>query len=268
MRVGVLAYINSLPVTWGLESGQVGPGTQILSEPPRELNRMTQEGSLDITPVSSIQWLHCHQCYRAVPGLALSSRGPVQSVKLFSRAPVDQLAGQRVAVTGASATSRVLLQILIPGLIPVPLEGAPALSAALPACLLIGDQALLEAPEADYSLDLGQAWFERTGLPMVFALWLVRRDRSSSQASELLGASQSWGDAHRDEVLAEAGRRTGLSRERLDDYYRGLYFSVGEAEQRGLFEYYRQAAELGLAPACPDNLRTEFGTPAGLAAPR
>ena len=259
MKIGCLAYINSLPVTWGLESGAVTPGTEVISAEPSRLNQLTQEGALDVTPVSSIQWLHCHERYRALPGLALSSRGPVQSVKLFSRIPVAELAGKRVAITGASATSRILLQILVPGLIPVALQGPPQLSADLPACLLIGDQALLQAPPAEHSLDLGQAWFEHTGgLPMVFAMWLVHRRADLEAASRLLRESQQWGLRNRDQVLREAARRTGLSAARLDDYYRGLYFHVGEAEQRGLFEYYRQAARLGLAPEAPESMCSEF----------
>jgi chorismate dehydratase len=251
MKIGCLAYINSLPVTWGLESGAVAPGTDIVAAQPSRLNELTRQRALDVTPVSSIQWLHCHENYRPVPGVALSSRGPVQSVMLFSRVPIGELKGRKVAITGATATSRVLLQILVPGIVPVPID-EPA-----DACLLIGDQALLERPEVPHVLDLGQAWFERTGLPMVFAMWLVKRELVD-EASQLLGESQRWGETHPQQVLGEAELRTGLSRARLQDYYSGLYFTVGEAERRGLFEYYRQAALLGLAPGLPDEIQLEF----------
>src|ERR671924_383630 len=70
------------------------------------------------------------------------------------------------AVTPESATSVVLTKVLLPEAVHVPLgEEADAR-------LLIGDAALksaFEDPTPHY--DLGRLWLERTGLPMVFAVW-------------------------------------------------------------------------------------------------
>lgn len=238
MKLGCISYINVLPVMWGLESGAVPfQGEQVRAH-PSHLNAMMRNGELDITAVSSIAWrnLASELPYQRVHGVALSCFGPVQSVKLFSSVPPEQL--QRVGVTPATDTSRTLLRILLPHAEQVPLADTPELSARQPAVLLIGDQALLHAPAAPYELDLGAAWRQRTGLPMVWALWL---EKPGSGAAELLMRSWHWGQEHRDEVLAEAGRRTGLSRSRLEDYYACLHFGWGEPERAGLQRFYAEA---------------------------
>src|SRR5207253_8734292 len=80
------------------------------------------------------------------------------------RTPLEQV--RTVAVTPESATSVVLVRVLLPEAEQVPL------GEAADAKLLIGDAALksaFEDPTPHH--DLGRLWLERTGLPMVFAVW-------------------------------------------------------------------------------------------------
>lgn len=257
MKLGCLSYINAFPVTLGLELGEVEFQGQLVSAEPTRLNALTREGALDVTAISSIEYLSCWQTYRLVEGVALSSPGEVLSVRLFSRLPLGELPGQRVAVTTASATSRTLLQILIPGIQVVPLEGPPELTDEHPAVLLIGDQALTSPLQAPYGLDLGEAWHQRTGHPMVFALWLARRSLPSGYAEEVLHRSRQWGENHRPRVLQEAQRRTGLPAELLDRYYQGLHYYLGARELASLELFYRLAGEYGLADVPPELFQKE-----------
>ena len=258
MRLGLLSYINSLPVTWGMESRATGFQGELIAAQPSVLNRMTEELSLDVTPVSSIQWLRCFRDYRVVPGIGIASYGAVKSVQLFSRVPIKKLGREEVGVTGASASSRMLLRILKPHLTPVGLPLHPTayeggqtehiFPKPYRAVLWIGDRAL------DFSknnhewvdcLDLGQAWRELTGLPIVYALWLCQRSLDMAPVRAELEKSLSWGEAHRDEVLAEAQRRLPLTMHDLDQYFLGLRYRVGELEMEGLLEFYRRAALTG-----------------------
>lgn len=260
LRMGCISYINVLPVTLGLESGAVPfPGELVKAEPTR-LNALTRQGELDITAVSSIEYLSCYQHYRIVSGVGLSSPDAVQSVKLFSLLPVDQLAGRSVAVTRASATSRTLLQVLLPGVRVVDLDEVE-LSAEQPAVLLIGDQALTGAPSAPYQLDLGKAWKDLTGLPMVFAVWLARRPLPVGEAEAWLQRSWQWGQAHQEEVLSAAQDRTGLGEAELQRYFQGLRYHLGEQELDSLCLFYRLAAEQGLVDLPPGDWQTELRPP-------
>jgi len=254
VKLGCIQYINVLPVTLGLETHQVGFEGELVRGEPTHLNALTRQGLLDVTAVSSIEYLSCWQTYRVVQGVGLSSPAAVQSVKLFSLIPLSELEGQKVAVTRASATSRTLLQILIPNLKVVDLEEAH-LSPEQPAVLLIGDQALTAQP-APYELDLGLAWRERTGYPMVFAVWLARRTLAQGP-EELLHRSKEWGSRNWSKVVDEGVRRTGLDRATIEAYFAGMNYELGPREMESLKLFYRMAADRGLAQA-PAGLMEEM----------
>src|SRR5438132_8506936 len=131
---------------------------------PTELNRRLLAGELDLAPISSIEYARHAERLRLLPRLCVGSEGAVDSIQLVSRKPLEQV--RTVAVTPESATSVVLTKVLLPEADQVPL------GEAADAKLLIGDAALesaFEDPTPHY--DLGRLWLERTGLPMVFAVW-------------------------------------------------------------------------------------------------
>jgi chorismate dehydratase len=237
VRLGCIRYINVFPITLGLELGEVPFEGELVWGHPTHLNRLTRHEQLDATAVSSIEYESCYSSYRLVEGIGLYSPGAVQSVKLFSQVPIEELSGLTVGVTPASATSRTLLKILLPKV------NLVDLSSELPqsAVLLIGDQALT-APPAPYELDLGQAWKEKTGLPMVWACWLARRSLGT-QIEELLERSRAWGQAHPERVLAEAQTRTGLPEATLKRYFEGLRFELGPEQMDSLKLFYQLAKE-------------------------
>src|SRR5207237_9712885 len=104
---------------------------------------------------------------RLLPRLCVSSEGAVDSIQLVSRKPLEQV--RKVAVTPESATSVVLTKVLLPEAEHVPLADEAD------AKLLIGDAALksaFEDPTPHH--DLGKLWLDRTGLPVVFAVWAAR----------------------------------------------------------------------------------------------
>ena len=125
---------------------------------------MLLDGEIDIAPIPSIEYARNADRLRILPRLCVSSEGAVDSIQLVTRLPFGQV--RSVAVTPESATSVVLVRILLPKAEIVPL-GMEA-----DAKLLIGDAALRSAFEDPTPhFDLGRLWLERTGLPMVFAVW-------------------------------------------------------------------------------------------------
>src|SRR5262245_36547133 len=131
---------------------------------PTELNRALLDGDVDIAPISSIEWARNADRLAMLRRVCVSSEGAVGSIQLI--APRRLADVRTVAVTPESATSVVLTKVLLPRAEHVPLgEEADA-------TMLIGDAALrssFEDPTPHY--DLGRLWLERTGLPMVFAVW-------------------------------------------------------------------------------------------------
>src|SRR3954452_3749098 len=147
------------PLFYGLEAE-----VEQISGVPTDLNRALLDGEVDLAPISSIEWGRNANQLLMLRRVCVSSEGAVGSIQLV--AP-GRLADVRTgAITTESATSVVLTKVLLPRAVHVPLgEEADAK-------LLIGDAALrsaFEDPTPHY--DLGRLWLERTGLPMVFAVW-------------------------------------------------------------------------------------------------
>ena len=153
LRLGRISYVNMAPVFYGLEADvEEIPGV------PTELNQMLLDGELDIAPIPSIEYARNADRLRILPRLCVSSEGAIDSIQLVTRVPFGQV--RSVAVTPESATSVVLVRILLPKAEIVPL-GIEA-----DATLLIGDAALrsaFEDPTPHY--DLGRLWLDAHRAP-------------------------------------------------------------------------------------------------------
>src|SRR5881296_3404273 len=159
VKLGRISYVNMAPVFYRL-----GAEVEEIQGVPTELNRRVLAGELDLAPISSIEYARNADRLRLMPRLCVASEGAVDSIQLVSRVPLEHV--RTVAVTPESATSVVLTKVLLPEADHVPL------GEVADAKLLIGDAALKSAFEdpTPHS-DLGRLWLERTGLPMVFAVW-------------------------------------------------------------------------------------------------
>src|SRR4051795_1739107 len=165
IRLGRISYANMAPVFYDLEDGTF----EQVAGVPTALNRMLLEGEIDVAPISSIEYARNADRLRLLPQLCVATEGAVDSIQLITRKPLEQV--RSVAVTPESATSVVLTKVLLGDVELVPL-GEPA-----DARMLIGDAALrsaFEDPTPHH--DLGRLWQERTGLPMVYAVWACRQE--------------------------------------------------------------------------------------------
>lgn len=255
IRLGKIGFLNVLPIYYPIENGLIPHDFTIISGTPSQLNGLMARGELDISVVSSIEYARNPERYLVLPDLSISCRGPVQSVLLLSKVPITELAVHSILVTRHSHTSVALLRLLLWsrfGIRPAFEQGS--CSEALRegrepvAMLTIGDEALLigRNPEFPYRLDLGEAWFEWTGLPFVFALWVVQRSALETlngrvdRAVEALVAAKRWGYANRDFICTEAAREKILSVDEAFDYYEHLHHDLSreEREATGLFFHH------------------------------
>ena len=188
LRLGRIGYLNVLPVYYPLETGKVPHSFEIVSGIPSHLNELMAQGELDLSPVSSIEYARHPERYFILPNLSISSRskheGEVQSVLLLSRQPIDRLDGETIWVSTQSHTSVALLKALFALFLEKELHFNPAACTQAneggdhpSAFLAIGNEALQlrQHPLYPYHWDLGKAWFDWTGLPFVFALWVIQR---------------------------------------------------------------------------------------------
>ena len=194
LRLGYIPYLNCIPFFHHLkDNGFCG---QFISGVPSELNRMLQQGQLDVSPSSSFEYARNWKEYLLLPDHSISSVGRVKSVLFFSPVKLSELSGQEVSITGESATSINLLRIIfrefynlhnVTDSVPdIPIESL--IEQRKPA-LLIGDRALRIAsrlPSGMQVFDLGEIWYQQTGLPFVFALWMIQRNALDRFSHELV----------------------------------------------------------------------------------
>jgi chorismate dehydratase len=254
IRVGAVSYLNAKPLYYRLN--EFAPGAALEMDLPSRLADRLALGEIDVGLIPSIEYLRgAEHGYEILPGIAIAARGAVRSVKLFSRVPFDRI--ERLALDDGSRTSQVLTQVWLDarfGIKPQRIEplpvGVSALESTADAVLVIGDRAM-KVPEGPFRavVDLGEAWKDLTGLPFVFALWVVRPGVDLGDLPEALARCRAEGLKHADELASTYGPRLGLDHALCYDYLtRALSYDLGEPEVAGLRRFAAMAARLELAP--------------------
>ncbi|HAK89312.1 MAG TPA: futalosine synthase [Nitrospiraceae bacterium] len=182
LRIGKIPYANLFPIFYTLEKECDCSSYEFVEGVPSILNKMLRNGDLDVSPSSSIEYLKNPSIYRIIEGHSISSQGPIESILLFSKIPIEELNGGTIYVSSQSETSVALLDIILRefygiqcrlhiSINPEDSEGE--------AFLLIGDDALkYKARDKRQEVrvyDLGELWYKKTNLPFVFALWIARK---------------------------------------------------------------------------------------------
>jgi chorismate dehydratase len=263
MRLGRIPWINCYPVYGAIDRGLVNVPAELVSGTASELNDLLAAGELQVSAVSAVEYARNAAKYHLLPDLAITCDGPVHSVALFSKRPIEDLTGRTVLLSASSRTSILLLELLcqhrwgirprfataraeagdLPTLVALPHE----------AVLVIGDAALHLSGKALYpvKIDLGAEWKAWTGLPFVFAVWAARRDSSAPAVAEVhqrLLQSRAWGLAHLDELAADAARNTGVAERVCRDYLGDLDYALSYRHLAGLTDFFRRLAQDGLVP--------------------
>src|SRR5215216_2041824 len=105
IRLGAVSYLNARPLVYGLELK-----TSLFSlrfDAPSKCASLLHENAIDAGMIPSIEYLRGHEAYQLAPGLAITSDGPVASVALFCRVPVEAV--RTIAADTCSRTSTTLL---------------------------------------------------------------------------------------------------------------------------------------------------------------
>jgi len=242
IKLGRISYVNMAPVFY-----RVDAEVEEVQGVPTVLNEMLVNGDLDTAPISSIEYARNADKLRLLPRLCVASEGAVDSIQLVSRLPLDEI--RVVAVTPESATSVALTKVLLPDADQVPLgEDADAK-------LLIGDAALksaFEDPTPHY--DLGRLWLERTGLPMVFAVWACPEPLAEGLAEleDALVSSVRLARAEPEQLAYEASERYGYPPGFLARYFEKLRYRFGPRERAGLYTFLELARDGGLLDTVPE----------------
>ena len=230
-RIGCVKYLNARPLIHGW------PGEVVFDHPSRLCEKLA-EGVLQVSLVSSIEFLR-NPGYVLVDDISISSHGPVHSVFLAYAGELSEI--KEIELDPASQTSVNLLICLLAeaGLSPKLVIRTPLIQRALTprlAKFFIGDQAIRFRDENAGTFnfwDMGEEWQKMTGLPFVYALWLIRPEFTAAKpVADKLRACRDNNLRELDVVIAA---QKEFSPE-FCTYYFGecLSYQFGEREKEGL----------------------------------
>ncbi|MBE0426037.1 MAG: menaquinone biosynthesis protein [Nitrospirae bacterium] len=277
-KVGHIEFLNCLPLYYGLVKSYALLDIELIKGNPTELNNLLINGLLDISPISSIEYARHQDSLVLFPDFTVSSDGEVKSILLLSCFPIEELTGKKIALTSTSATSQVLLKLILsrgynvqPEYIIRPPDLCRMFTDA-DAALLIGDIALKYYVDGKdfYLYDLGIEWKKLTGKKMVYAVWAVNR-RFAEIKSDLCGyvfdifkKSMLYSTENLSEIAESAARWEPFDSSFLEAYFKSLRFDFSGDYQQGLLSFYKMAMEAGELRAVPElefiNLRSGIST--------
>ena len=281
VRLGAVGYLNARPLVYGLD---VSTRFDLRYDVPSECARLLHEGAIDVGLIPSIEYLR-GGVYRIAPDLAIASRGPVDSVAIYTTRPIADV--RSIALDTSSRTSVALVSVLCARrfrIRPALESRGPDLADMLGHCdaaLLIGDNALLLdhenwtsarqlapssnvrdrlAPSPDVrdplspspqphlkKIDLGEAWSSMTGLPFVWAFWAGRPEALNDDDVRALGRARDAGVACSDAIAREYFPNSPAHQAVGAAYLRdNIKYHLGEDERAALELFYRYAVEAGV----------------------
>lgn len=266
LRIAAISFLNTAPLMWDFEHSELGRRFEIISTVPSECAEMLRSGGADIGIVPVVAYTSIPDL-RIIPNIAIAANGPVRSILLVSKVPLEQI--HTVAADTSSRTSVALCRVLLrkwfgggrqftsmPPQLDSMLESSDA-------ALIIGDPALTVDRRHYICYDLAEEWKRLTGKPFVFAFWAVRAEALSETDLDLAAVFQQSRDHGLANVnaLAKAwATRVGISEQAVRTYLtENIDYSLDDENQSGLELFFRYAVECGILPAAKP---LEFVAPA------
>ena len=257
MKLGYIDFINCYPFYYHMFEKNPVKNITMISGYPGKLNNMLFKGELDMSPISSATCADIHEDIVIMPQFCLSSVGYVGSVTLASNIPIEELDKKKIGVTNASHTSAVLLKILLkkyynaqPDYITT--GPRPELK-NFDATLLIGNDAMIKTSQPPtYTYDLGDMWLRKTGYPVVFAVFVIKKDiikKYSSQINAVVASYKLSLNCLKNEkikVIAKAKAKYPDVIYDINKYYELLKFEFTDELKKALMFYFKQGSNLGL----------------------
>lgn len=267
LKLGMVNYINTLPIVVPLKKMGGIKGWSVIEGHPSMLNQMLADGEIQAGLVSSYEYALHQPDYLLLPDLSISAVGAVKSVLLFSKMPFERLSGRKIVMTTHSATSVNLLRLVFEkflGVLPAYLSGCKDdfldSSNDCDAYLAIGDEALrmLYSEHDLHVMDLGEMWLRYTGLPFVFAVLAVRKDAAEGNCdavkslSDTLNLCRKKGRSELEEIVRGSRRCGEIGHGICVDYLNGIEHDLNADKIKGLSLFFGMLSRhIGIISTAP-----------------
>ena len=223
------------------------------------LNQRALAAELEVTAISVHAYAYVAKDYVFMPcGASIGDRyGPL----VVSKAPIDTLAGKRIAIPGKMTTAYLTLSLFEPNFEAETRPFDKILDAVqqdeVDAGLIIHEGQLTYAREGLHKvIDLGEWWYEETGLPLPLGANVIRRNLGTEkirQITALLKQSIQYSLDHRSRGLEYAMTYARDMETDLADKFVGMYVNdytldYGEKGRAGVKELLHRGNAAGIIP--------------------
>lgn len=243
IRVGIVNYLNTQPLLYGLERSPVADKIELIGDYPSRIAELLLNDKIDLGLVP-VAVLNIMDSYHIIGNHCIGTEGEIASVALFSEVPMEAI--EKVYLDYQSRTSVALLKYLMKeywGIRPTIIEAKDD-SYLLEikdktAGLVIGDRAFRQRKVSTFIYDLGSEWRSITGLPFVFAAWVSKKPLSEDFIAAFDTANQ-MGLDH----ITEITKSLNFDLYDLEKYYRlHLSYDLDEAKRKGMALFLKYISE-------------------------
>lgn len=204
IKVGIVSYLNTRPLLYGLKLPPIANEIQLVEENPARLAELLIDDEIDVglIPIAVIPQL---EKYFICGDYCIATETEVASVCLFSEVPVNQI--ERVYLDYQSRSSVALLKWLMkefwnihPEMVQATDDSYRKKIQGTVAGLVIGDRAFEQRKISTFIYDLASEWRSITGMPFVFAAWISKEPLPTSFIQKFDEAN-AIGLSHIDEIV-------------------------------------------------------------------
>lgn len=244
LAIAAVSYANTLPFIYGIKHSGLLQDYSLMLLPPAECATAAINGTADIALIPVAELPFATQ-YIPLRQFCLSSRKSVGSVLLLSDKKIDQV--QSVCLDTESRTSVSIVKILAkhywrikPEWNDTKIKDFKKHQADCDAYLVIGDKAFGLRNKFTYAYDLASEWHMFTSLPLVFALWAVKRDLSQKQILSLNDAL-SFGINHIEDMITRMNTPNCYPFNLYNYLTKNISYVFDEQADLGLQKFYKLA---------------------------
>ncbi|MEI2738074.1 MAG: menaquinone biosynthesis protein [Chitinophagaceae bacterium] len=207
IKVGIVNYLNTKPLVYGLERPPINEQIELIGDYPARVAQMLLNDEIDVglVPVAVLPLL---PEYHIAGNYCIGTEGEIASVALFSEVPMNEIT--KVYLDYQSRTSVALLKYLMkeywginPEIVEATSEDYRKEIKGTTAGLVIGDRAFEQRKISTFIYDLGSEWRSITGLPFVFAAWVSKKPLPD-EFIRVFDEANALGLQHIDEIVSAA----------------------------------------------------------------
>jgi len=259
----IIDQLNNIPFIYAFENQLIQNEYRFIKNSPLESGKALLGGEVDMGVIPVTTFAKTKETWRIIPHISISCVNASKNVKLFFKTGLQGL--QKIAIDERADSELALLKILLQekyNITPEYISMKPNLEHMLKstdAALLIGNEALNEQEINKNSFDLGEEWYDLTGLPMVFSFWVGRETAIHAEDVKNIINSTNLGLKNLENIAKDYAKNFDFSWALYHDYLtQNVNYKFTEKEHTGLTEFYNYAFYYGLIEYIPDILFFEI----------